>query len=71
MKETLIPLDIIWINSDLEVVDIKENALPCKSDFCPTFTSSKKAKYVLEINGSLVEKKGIRVGDKASFYFAP
>ncbi len=71
MKKTLIPLDIIWIDSDFVVVDIKNNTQPCKSDFCPTFTSSQKAKYVLEINAFLAEENGIKVGDKASFYFSP
>ena len=30
MKNTLIPLDIIWINKDKEVVFISENAQPCE-----------------------------------------
>lgn len=30
MKNTLIPLDIIWINSYKEIIFIKENAQPCK-----------------------------------------
>src|SRR3989344_3516093 len=32
MKNTLIPLDIIWINSNKEIVFIKDNALPCKTE---------------------------------------
>lgn len=38
MKNTLISLDMIWINSDKEVVYIKENAPPCLSQtYCQTY----------------------------------
>ena len=76
MKDTLIPLDIIWINSNKEVVFIKENALPCnlfekklnqKYGKCETYISDKKAKYVLEINNGLVKELNIKVGDKVNF----
>lgn len=49
MKNTEIPLDIIFINSNREVVDIF-HANPCKSSLCPRYTSQKEAKYVLEVN---------------------
>jgi uncharacterized membrane protein (UPF0127 family) len=63
MKNTLIPLDMIWIDSDYHVVYIERNALPCTSDPCPVFNPGKKAKYVLEINGGLTDKTGIKEGD--------
>lgn len=67
MKNTLIPLDIIWINSEKEVVFISENTQPCQSESeCFIIDPGKKAQYVLEINGGLVEKIGLRVGDKVS-----
>ena len=64
MKNTLIPLDIIWINGDKEVVYISENATPCKEDFCPQINPSKDAKYVLEVNGVISKKIGLKIGDK-------
>ncbi len=67
MKNTLIPLDIIWIGENKEVVFIKENAMLCKLENCETFHSTQKAKYVLEINGGLAEKYGIKAGDKTDF----
>jgi uncharacterized membrane protein (UPF0127 family) len=64
MKNTLIPLDIIWINENNKIIFIKENAEPCKVEQCETFGSDEKAKYILEINGGLTEKMGLRVGDE-------
>ncbi|MDD3420968.1 MAG: DUF192 domain-containing protein [Methanocellales archaeon] len=65
MKNTLIPLDIIWISEDKAVVFISKNTKPCKTDICPSINPGKKAKYVLEVNGGISDKIGLRVGDKA------
>src|SRR3989344_124116 len=45
MKNTLIPLDIIWINSDKKIIFIKNNVLPCKTEICETFIPDENAKY--------------------------
>lgn len=66
MKNTLIPLDIIWINSSQDIVYIERNAQPCTSDYCPIIDPWRNASYVLEINGGLCDKYGINVGDKAN-----
>ena len=65
MKNTLIPLDIIWISEDQEVVFISKNTQPCKTDICPSINPGKKAKYVLEVNGGISDKLELSVGDKA------
>ena len=49
------PLQIAWLNSELEIVDIK-NAYP----FMPIVSSKKTSSYVLELK----QKKNIKVGDK-------
>lgn len=67
MKNTLIPLDIIWLNKEKEVVFIKRNIQPCKSGLCVRIKPDKKAKYVLELNAGTVEKIGLRVGEKLDF----
>jgi len=69
MKNTLISLDIIWINKEKEIVFIKETASPCEEKFCTTINPSVVAKYVLEINGGLSGKIGIQVGDKISIEY--
>ncbi len=67
MKNTLIPLDIIWINENFEVVDIV-SAEPCKQEPCISYFPREKAVYVLEVNKGFSEKKGIKVGDKINIY---
>lgn len=62
MKNTLIPLDIIWLDKNFRVVDIKENCEPCRTFFCPAIIPQKSAKYVLEINAGLCKKLGIKIG---------
>lgn len=64
MKDTLIPLDMIWINRDNQIVFIKENALPCSRTNCFAIIPDQKATYVLEINGGLVREFGINFKDK-------
>ena len=64
MKDTLIPLDIIWISSNNEVVFISENTQPCEEDLCSSITPTQKAKYVLEINAGVSKEIGLKVGDK-------
>ncbi|PIN94539.1 hypothetical protein COU53_03255 [Candidatus Pacearchaeota archaeon CG10_big_fil_rev_8_21_14_0_10_30_48] len=64
MKNTLIPLDIIWISKNEEIVFIEKNVLSCKEDPCQIYTSPKKALYVLEINSGQTEEIGINIGDK-------
>ena len=67
MKNTYIPLDIIWINQEKEVVFIKERAQPCESNVCQVIYPDKKAKYVLEVTQGIVDKIGISLGDKLTF----
>jgi len=67
MENTLINLDIIWINKDKEVVFISKNVQPCNSNSCFIFNSDKKAQYVLELNGGVTDKIGLNVGDKVIF----
>lgn len=37
MKNTLIPLDMIWLNANKEIVYIATDVPPCKADPCPTY----------------------------------
>ena len=67
MKNTLIPLDIIWINKNKEIVFVKKNAQLCKTENCPTIQPDKEAKYVLEINAGMADKIGLSVGDRLAF----
>jgi len=63
MKNTLIALDMIFIDENLEINGIV-NAVPCREDPCIVYESSKPAKYVLEVNSGFAAKNSIKIGDK-------
>ncbi|MFC1474554.1 DUF192 domain-containing protein [bacterium] len=60
MKDTLIPLDMMFITENGGIVDINENAQP--GDLTP-FVSSAPVKYVLEVNGGWCTRNGVATGD--------
>ena len=61
MKNTLIPLDIIFIKRNGEILNIRENAIP--QDLTPV-TSEGNAYAVLEINAGMSKTLGLGAGDK-------
>jgi len=67
MKNTLIPLDMIWMDHAREVVHIEEDVPPCKQEPCPRYIPDRDALYVLELNAGEVKKVGIREGDSFRF----
>jgi len=67
MKNTLIPLDIVWLDENKRVVDVSRQAQPCRQDPCPLITSRQPAQFVLEINAGLADKNGLKVGDLLSW----
>jgi uncharacterized membrane protein (UPF0127 family) len=60
MKNTLIPLDMLRLNSDLQIVDIQQ-ADPCEADPCPSYLPAQKAQYVLELNQWTSKKSWINI----------
>jgi uncharacterized protein len=68
MKNTKIPLDIIFIDSEKKIVNI-ETATPCKTNNCPTYKSLKAAKYVLEINADLATELNFNPLDQVYFNY--
>jgi uncharacterized membrane protein (UPF0127 family) len=67
MKNTRIPLDMIWIDSGRRVVGIKENVPPCKVADCPSYGPGVAARYVLEVGGGEAAKHQLKVGDPLQF----
>jgi YVTN family beta-propeller protein len=64
MKNTLIPLDMIFVDSSSRIIEIKENVPPCEQEECPSYPSREPAQYVLEVNAGFVQENGVRVGDR-------
>jgi len=67
MKDTLIPLDMIWLDYKRRIIYIERDVPPCQSDPCPTYRPSTEAMYVLEVNAGLAEAQRIQEGDVAWF----
>jgi uncharacterized protein len=64
MKNTKIPLDIIYFDKNKKLVSAQENVPPCSAgDKCPPYRSEGDAKYVLELNAGSVAKYKIQKGD--------
>lgn len=65
MKDTLIPLDMIWINSKNEIVSIQTATVESgKSDIqLHIYKNNTPAKYVIELNAGDTGKLNLKVGD--------
>lgn len=66
MKNMRFSLDMIWINSEKTIVDIKEGVPPCR-ETCENITSTAKVKYVLEVNPGFIKNYGVKIGDAVRF----
>jgi len=62
MKDMNFPIDIIWLDSNLQVVDFKEKVSP--ASFPETYKPNKKALYVLEMPENFISKNDLKIGDQ-------
>ena len=68
MKNTLIPLDMIWVDDQKRIVHIAPNAQPCKADPCPSVSAGDgNAKYVLEVAAGVSTRHGLANGQTLRF----
>ena len=63
MKNTKIPLDMLFFDGDRKLVSIQHSVPPCLADPCPGYSSGAPARYVLELNAGESEKLGLTSGD--------
>ena len=64
MKNTYIPLDMLFVNANKEIVTIHANTTPLREW---NYASTKPALYVVEVNAGYCAQKGIKDGDKIDF----
>ena len=62
MKNTMIPLDMIWLDEAGTVLFVSADTPPCKADPCPNYGPDVPARSVLEIAGGKAKAEGVRVG---------
>ena len=70
MFQTLIPLDIVWIDAGRRIVYISKDTPPCSSrnpSQCPTYGEGAPAQYVLELAAGQATAHGLKVGDRLNF----
>ena len=60
MRNTIIPLDIIFVNSKKKIIKIHKKTEPFSERSLPSF---KPALYVVEVNAGFTDKFGIKEGD--------
>jgi uncharacterized membrane protein (UPF0127 family) len=64
MKNTYIPLDMVFVNGNMEVVGVIESAKPLTED---TLSVAEPSLYVVEIKAYSARKHGIKKGTKVKF----
>ena len=66
MKNTRIPLDILYFDHEYKLVSVQQRVPPCRSDPCAQYASTGPAKYVLELNSGTADRLGVKPGDLLS-----
>lgn len=64
MKNTRIPLDILYFDTQLTLVSAALNTPPCRVSRCPSYPSIAPSMYVLELNAGTASELGIKLGDR-------
>lgn len=67
MKNTLIPLDMIWIDEQRRIAHVSSNVPLCKADPCPNYPPNATAKYVLELAAGVAAKHHLANGQALRF----
>jgi uncharacterized protein len=72
MKNTLIPLDILYFDSARKLVAMQLDAQPCTADPCALYPSGNlPARYVLELNAGAAASLGVKLGDALTVTGSP
>lgn len=61
MKDMLFPIDIVWLDAEHRIVDVKKDALP--ASYPEVFTPARPARYVVEIPAGFFEEHHLKMGD--------
>jgi uncharacterized membrane protein (UPF0127 family) len=63
MKNTLIPLDMLFLDPSGRIVDIHQRAVPLSTDI---ISAKAPARYVIELNGGTADRIGVKIGDRVT-----
>jgi hypothetical protein len=68
MKDTLIPLSILFWQDDGRIIDILDMS-PCRADPCPVYRASAPYVGAIEMSRGAFERLGVEVGDTLEYRF--
>jgi uncharacterized membrane protein (UPF0127 family) len=63
MKNTVIPLDMLFLDPKGRIIDIHERAVPYSTDM---IAAKAPSRYVIELNGGTAARFGIKPGDQVT-----
>jgi len=66
MKQTLIPLDLLFFDKDGQLVELHHNIQPCKVTDCKIYTNTKPAQFALELAAGTATELRLQVGNNFS-----
>ena len=64
MKNTFIPLDVLFLDSRYKIIDYVENTIPHNLD---SISIDKKSRYIVELNAGTVKRMNLKKGKKLNF----
>jgi hypothetical protein len=67
MKNTLVPLDMLWLGRDRRIIHIARNVPPCAAEPCPTYGPEIPALFVLELRAGQADILGLKLQDRLEF----
>ncbi len=70
MYQVRFPIDIIWMDSKKNVVEVVANVPPCKEEkasACPTYGGNRDAQFILEVPAGKAAAYKVSVGSKIDF----
>jgi uncharacterized membrane protein (UPF0127 family) len=67
MKNTLIPLDILYFDAQRRLVSVARSVPPCKRAVCPNYPSAGPALYTLELRAGIAAELAVTRGDELLF----
>lgn len=67
MKNTLVPLDMIWIDQQKRIAAVKHDVPPCQADPCASYDPQAVARYVLEVAAGVAKQHRLEKGATLRF----
>ena len=71
MMNVLVPLDIVFLDNSGRIVEVVEDAQPCRAEPCPRFTAKSPSRATLEIAAGGAAEHGLQPGSIIRFERVP